>query len=67
MRAKSMASCTLVEESNAKPVWRSHHITVPKIERPWQAMARADMENSWSQFTSDLVHIGDHEADLVRR
>ena len=44
MRAISWASCALLEQSIAKPVWR-HAITSvwsPKIERPWLASARAE-------------------------
>ncbi len=43
MRAKSCASCTLLAQSRAQPVWRTAITSEwsPKIDRAWVATVRA--------------------------
>ena len=54
----------------AKPVWRQAMTSAwsPKIDRAWAGQrAGGDVENAGEQFAGDLVHVGDHQQQALRR
>ena len=68
--AMSMASCTLLEASMAKPVWRQAITSAwsPKMrQRVRGQRAGAYVEHAGQQFAGDLVHIGDHQQKALAR
>ena len=68
--ARSIASCTEFDDSSANPVWRvGHGILV--IAEDGQGLrgygARGNVNHRRGQFARDLVHVGDHQQQTLRR
>ena len=65
-----MTSWTELEDSMAKPVARAAITSLwsPKIESAWVARARAaTWKTVRGQLAGDLVHVGDHQQQALRR
>ena len=70
MAAKSCASCTEFEHSIAKPVCRQAITSEwsPKIDSACVASVRAaTCMHERRQLARDLVHVGDHQQQALRR
>ena len=68
--AKSMTSCTEFEASMANPVGAGgHHVAViaENRKRVRGQGARGDVKDRRGQLAGDLVHVGDHQQQALRR
>ena len=67
--ARSVASCTELEDSIAKPVERHGHgirVVAKDRQRLRGDRARGNMNHRRGEFARDLVHIGDHQQQALR-